>query len=87
MLKGLGINLILRPPPTFSLRTRRLPFWPARCSVPNPVDYRTRGADDLMRPTELVATGLAAADLAAHEWLGLLTYRATGLTGELFPAP
>ncbi|WP_024582911.1 YdcF family protein [Bradyrhizobium sp. OHSU_III] len=54
--------------------------------TPYPVDYRTRGADDLIRPAKSIAAGLAATDQAAHEWLGLLTYRASGRTAELFPA-
>jgi uncharacterized SAM-binding protein YcdF (DUF218 family) len=54
--------------------------------TPYPVDYRTRAAD-LRRPTASIAAGFAAADLAAHEWLGLLTYRAAGKTAEWFPAP
>lgn len=53
--------------------------------VPNPVDYRTRGAD-LWRPAASIAAGLTASDLAAHEWIGLIMYRATK-TRELFPAP
>ena len=52
-----------------------------------PVDYRTRGPADLKRPAETIAKGLEAADLAAHEWVGLITYRAAGLTAELFPKP
>jgi len=52
-----------------------------------PVDYRTRGPADLIRPAETLANGLEAADLAAHEWVGLVTYRAAGLTTELFPKP
>jgi uncharacterized SAM-binding protein YcdF (DUF218 family) len=55
--------------------------------VPFPVDYRTRGSDELARPVPSIALGLEATDLAAHEWLGLATYRATGLTNEVFPAP
>ena len=55
--------------------------------TPYPVDYRTRGAADLHGPAESVATGLAASDLAVHEWLGLLTYRAAGRTADLLPAP
>lgn len=52
-----------------------------------PVDYRTRGSADLWRPTGSAAGGLAATDLAAHEWLGLLTYWSAGKTTELFPEP
>lgn len=55
--------------------------------VPYPVDYRTRGSADLRRPVASIALGLAASDLAAHEWIGLATYRLAGLTSELFPAP
>lgn len=55
--------------------------------VPYPVDYRTRGSADLTRPSASIALGLDAADLAAHEWIGLITYRIAGLTKELFPAP
>lgn len=50
--------------------------------VPYPVDYRTR--DSRMRS---VAEGLSLLDLAAHEWLGLVGYRALGRTAELFPSP
>jgi len=41
----------------------------------------------LQRIQESVVDGLADTDLAAHEWLGLITYRLAGLTKELFPAP
>jgi uncharacterized SAM-binding protein YcdF (DUF218 family) len=54
--------------------------------LPYPVDYRTRGRADLRRPSASIAAGLAASDLAAHEWVGLLLYRLTR-THELFPAP
>ncbi|WP_246094134.1 MULTISPECIES: YdcF family protein [Mesorhizobium] len=54
--------------------------------TPYPVDYRTRGAADLERPTSSISVGLAETDLAAHEWFGLLTYRIAGLTAEMFPA-
>lgn len=53
--------------------------------TPYPVDYRTRGDVDFRRPVATIAAGLAASDLAMHEWLGLLIYRALGLTDELFP--
>lgn len=55
--------------------------------VAYPVDYRTRGETDLKRPVETIALGLSMADLAAHEWVGLLTYWAGGKTDEWFPAP
>jgi uncharacterized SAM-binding protein YcdF (DUF218 family) len=55
--------------------------------VPYPVDYRTRGFAELRRPVASIAMGLAASDLAAHEWLGLVTYRLFGLTRDLLPAP
>ena len=54
--------------------------------MPYTVDYRTRGAAELRHPTRSIAAGLAETDLATHEWLGLLIYRLTGLTAELFPA-
>lgn len=55
--------------------------------IPYPVDYRTEGTANLRRPTSSIADGLQALDLAAHEWIGLITYRAFGATNELFPAP
>lgn len=55
--------------------------------IPYPVDYRTRGGADLKMPPASIALGLSAADLAAHEWIGLLTYRAIGLTKDWFPVP
>ena len=55
--------------------------------VPYPVDFRTRGGADLRQPPASIALGLDAADLAAHEWIGLLTYKAVGLTKEWFPGP
>lgn len=53
--------------------------------VPYPVDYRTRSAADLYKPVASIAAGLAVSDLAAHEWLGLISYRLMGLTAEIFP--
>jgi uncharacterized SAM-binding protein YcdF (DUF218 family) len=52
-----------------------------------PVDYRTRGAVDLLRPFSSVGDGLRRTDTAAREWIGLVVYRVTGRTAELFPAP
>ena len=55
--------------------------------TPFPVDYHTRGREDLLRIQDSILEGLAEVDLAAHEWAGLITYRLSGLTHELFPAP
>jgi uncharacterized SAM-binding protein YcdF (DUF218 family) len=52
-----------------------------------PVDYRTRGRDDLTRPFDKVSEGLRRVDVAAREWAGLLAYWLTGRTDALFPAP
>jgi uncharacterized SAM-binding protein YcdF (DUF218 family) len=52
-----------------------------------PVDYRTRGTMDLLRPFNNLGDGLRRTDTAAREWVGLLIYRLTGRTTELFPTP
>ena len=52
-----------------------------------PVDYRTRGAIDLLRPFSNVGDGLRRTDTAVREWVGLVIYWLTGRTNELFPAP
>lgn len=52
-----------------------------------PVDYRTRGAVDLLRPFSTLGDGLRRTDTAMREWVGLLMYRMVGRTDELFPAP
>jgi uncharacterized SAM-binding protein YcdF (DUF218 family) len=52
-----------------------------------PVDYRTRGAVDLLRPFSPLSDGLRRTDTAMREWVGLVVYRMTGRTAELFPAP
>ena len=54
---------------------------------PYPVGYQTRGPGDAVRPSGVVSKGLGLTDIAAHEWLGLLVYRLTGRTLELFPGP
>ncbi len=54
---------------------------------PWPVDYRTRGPQDWRRFFDKPSQGLKRVDMAAREWVGLIVYRLTGRTGELFPAP
>jgi uncharacterized SAM-binding protein YcdF (DUF218 family) len=52
-----------------------------------PVDYRTRGPIDMLRPFASLGDGLRRTDTAAREWVGLLAYRLSGRTAQLFPAP
>jgi uncharacterized SAM-binding protein YcdF (DUF218 family) len=52
-----------------------------------PVDYRTRGPEDLARPFASLGDGLRRSDIAMREWIGLLIYWLAGRTSELFPAP
>ena len=52
-----------------------------------PVDWRTRGLSDLLRPFANVGDGLRRTDTAAREWVGLVIYRAAGYMPELFPGP
>lgn len=53
--------------------------------LPYPVDFRTRSNSPPWSAT--ASNGLAAIDLAAHEWIGLVTYHLAGFTSELFPSP
>lgn len=55
--------------------------------VPYPVDYRTAGEASLLRPFAFVSEGLRRTDVAAKEWIGLLSYYVTGKTAEVFPSP
>jgi uncharacterized SAM-binding protein YcdF (DUF218 family) len=52
-----------------------------------PVDWRTRGWRDATLPFDRVSAGLSRADVALHEWTGLLGYWLTGRSSELLPAP
>jgi len=52
-----------------------------------PVDWRMAGRKDLFTFTRVGADGLARTDVAVREWIGLLTYRMLGRTGELLPGP
>ena len=54
---------------------------------PYPVDWRTSGAEDALRPFATLSDGLQRTDTAVHEWVGLLVYWLTGRSSELFPAP
>lgn len=55
--------------------------------APYPVDYRTAGGASLARPFAFVGEGLRRTDIAAKEWIGLLAYRLTGQSEDLFPGP
>ena len=52
-----------------------------------PVDWRTRGRQDLRSPFRTLSSGLARTDAALHEWAGLAGYWLTGRTREFLPAP
>lgn len=54
---------------------------------PWPVDYRTRGREDLVRFFSKASEGWRRVDMAVREWIGLVIYRVTGRTNTLFPAP
>jgi len=56
-------------------------------TVPYPVDYRTRGAEDLTRMFGSISSGLMRMDLGAEEWIGLVAFRVAGRTDALFPGP
>ena len=55
--------------------------------VAYPVDYRTSGPEDLLRPNSSIYNGLERVDQATKEWLGLLVYWLSGRSSGLFPAP
>jgi uncharacterized SAM-binding protein YcdF (DUF218 family) len=52
-----------------------------------PVDWRTRGTEDALRPFATVGDGLRRTDTAVHEWVGLFAYWLSGKTLEVFPGP
>jgi uncharacterized SAM-binding protein YcdF (DUF218 family) len=52
-----------------------------------PVDWRTRGDEDVLRPFFTVGDGLRRTDTAVREWVGLAVYWITGKSSELFPGP
>lgn len=55
--------------------------------VPYPVDYRTRGEEDVTRGFSRIPQGLMRLDVAANEWMGLVAYRLLGRIDTLFPGP
>jgi uncharacterized SAM-binding protein YcdF (DUF218 family) len=56
--------------------------------IPYPVGYTTSGLPDDYWGIRLeVSTNLVRADVAVHEWLGLIAYRVTGRTDALLPGP
>jgi uncharacterized SAM-binding protein YcdF (DUF218 family) len=54
---------------------------------PYPVDFRTRGVNDALRPFPTVGEGLRRTDLAVREWVGLPVYWMMGRSSGLFPGP
>ena len=54
--------------------------------VPYPVDYRSHGGRMTFSFPQLHES-LEIADMAVHEWIGLLYYYLTGRSPELFPRP
>jgi uncharacterized SAM-binding protein YcdF (DUF218 family) len=52
-----------------------------------PVDWRTRGMQDVVRPFFTMGDGIRRTDTAVREWVGLLIYWLTGQSSELFPGP
>ena len=52
-----------------------------------PADWRLAGRADLTRLSAFSVMGLWHTDLALREWMGLVAYRLTGKTSELFPGP
>ena len=54
---------------------------------PYPVDWRTRGRDDLLKFSDQFVERLSFVDTAAREWMGLVAYWITGKSSEFFPGP
>lgn len=54
---------------------------------PYPADWRLAGAADLWTFPIFSTEGLSHTDVALREWMGLLAYRISGRTSELFPGP
>jgi uncharacterized SAM-binding protein YcdF (DUF218 family) len=54
---------------------------------PYPVDWRTRGRQDLFRFSPYFIGGVVNFDTGIREWAGLLIYWLMGETSEIFPGP
>jgi uncharacterized SAM-binding protein YcdF (DUF218 family) len=54
---------------------------------PYPVDWRLGGAADLLKFSIFSGEGFGCVDTGIREWLGLVAYRVSGKTDELFPGP
>jgi uncharacterized SAM-binding protein YcdF (DUF218 family) len=54
---------------------------------PYPVDWRTRGKEDVFRLFASMGDGLRRTDTAVHEWVGLFAYWLSGKSSALFPGP
>jgi uncharacterized SAM-binding protein YcdF (DUF218 family) len=54
---------------------------------PYPVDWQSVGWTTSSMSISTLSDGLSRTDGALHEWLGLIFYRITGRTSELFPGP
>jgi uncharacterized SAM-binding protein YcdF (DUF218 family) len=52
-----------------------------------PVDWRTGGWSEAAMPFDKLSAGLARADVAAHEWIGLIAYWLRGKSRQVFPGP
>jgi uncharacterized SAM-binding protein YcdF (DUF218 family) len=52
-----------------------------------PVDWRVEDIGRIVFSINAFSAGLAATDLAMHEWAGLLVYWLTGRSSELLPGP
>lgn len=54
---------------------------------PYPVDWRVGEGGDLLTFSAMANEGLARTEVALHEWLGLVAYRASGKIDEWLPGP
>lgn len=54
---------------------------------PYPVDWRTGGSGDLLTFSPFALDGLERTEIAVREYMGLMAYRISGKTSELFPGP